>query len=58
MSMIEFAKAWLELKMDRRGVTALEYAIIGALIAGVIATGATTLGSTINTEFSTLKSAI
>ena len=34
--MIEYLKAWLALKADRRGVTAMEYALIGSLIAVAI----------------------
>ncbi len=43
---------------DRKGVTALEYGLIAALIAGVIIGGVTTLGSNINTAFSNLASNI
>ena len=32
--MIEYARGLLALKLDRRGVTALEYGLIAALIAG------------------------
>jgi pilus assembly protein Flp/PilA len=36
---------------DERGVTAIEYALIAALIAIVIIGGATQLGQTINNKF-------
>jgi pilus assembly protein Flp/PilA len=39
---------------DEDGVTAIEYALIAALIAGVIAAGATTLGGKVNDLFVTL----
>ncbi len=49
--MYEYIKAWLELKADRRAVTALEYGLIAALIAVVIITGVTTLGTSLNGTF-------
>ena len=48
--MIEFIKAWLELKVDRRAVTALEYGLIAALIAVVIIGGVTTVGTKISAD--------
>ena len=56
--MIEYVKTWLELKADRRAVTALEYGLIAALIAVVIIGGVTTLGKNISTTFTTVGSAI
>jgi pilus assembly protein Flp/PilA len=40
------------------GVTAIEYALIAALIAGVIAVGAGLLGTNVNTLFNTLAGKI
>ena len=56
--MIEFAKTWLELKTDKRAVTALEYALIAALIAGVIVTAVTTLGTTVSGKFASVASSL
>ena len=53
--MIEFVKLWLELKVDRRAVTALEYGLIAALIAVVIIGGLTTLGTKLSTTFNTIS---
>ena len=39
---------------DRKGVTALEYGLIAALIAGVIIGGVTALGSNVNGKFNDL----
>lgn len=39
------------LKNDRRAVTALEYGLIASLIAVVIITGVTTLGTKLNLTF-------
>jgi len=40
---------------DEDGVTAIEYALIAALIAGVIAVGAAALGTQVNTLFDKLS---
>lgn len=41
-------------KGDRRGVTALEYGLIAAVIAVVIIAGASQLGNQIGTTFNTI----
>ena len=46
------------LKADKKGVSALEYALIAALIAAVIATTVTKLGNTMNAMFTNINSAI
>lgn len=43
---------------DRKGVTALEYGLIAALIAGVIITAVSHLGSSVNNTFTTLNDKI
>lgn len=53
--MYEYLKTWLELKTDRRAVTALEYGLIAALIAAVIITALTSLGSNVSTLFTTIS---
>ena len=52
--MIEYLKAWLALRADSRGVTAMEYALIGSLIAVAIIVALTTLGNGISTTFNTI----
>ena len=42
------------LKIDRRGVTAIEYGLIAALIAIGIATAAGTVGTNLTTVFTTI----
>jgi pilus assembly protein Flp/PilA len=42
------------LRNDRRAVTALEYALIGSLIALAIVTAASNLGTSISSTFSTI----
>ena len=53
-----FLKTWLTLKTDRRAVTALEYGLIAALIAGVIITAVTTLGTDISGTFTKIATAV
>ncbi len=43
---------------DEAGLTAVEYAILLALIAGAVIVGATALGPVIQTAFTTTSSAI
>ena len=45
---------WLQLKVDRRAVTALEYGLIAGLIAVVIVTSVTTLGAKLNGTFTSI----
>ena len=45
-------------KSDRRAVTALEYAIIAALVSVVIVGSLTTLGTTLSTTFSNVANAL
>jgi pilus assembly protein Flp/PilA len=46
------------LKLDRRGVTALEYGLIAALIAVVIIGAVTTLGSNLSTTFNNVATSL
>ncbi|HTW69936.1 MAG TPA: Flp family type IVb pilin [Acetobacteraceae bacterium] len=52
--MLEFVKIWLELKYDRRAVTALEYGLIAGAIAAVIAATVVGLGTSIEGKFQTI----
>ena len=45
-----------ELKFDKRAVTAIEYALIAALIAVVIIGAVTSLGSKVSSTFTTVAS--
>lgn len=45
-----------ELKMDKRAVTAIEYALIAALIAVVIITAVSTLGKGVANTFNSVSS--
>jgi pilus assembly protein Flp/PilA len=43
--MFDYARLWLALRLDKRGVTAMEYGLIAALVAVAIIAPATTLGT-------------
>jgi pilus assembly protein Flp/PilA len=49
---------YLALGADERGTTAIEYALIGALISIVMITAATTIGSTLTSTFNSVSSAL
>ncbi len=46
------------LKSDRRGVTAIEYALIAGLVAVVLITGATSLGTKLSTAFTGIGTSV
>lgn len=52
--MIEYVKTWLEMKFDRRAVTALEYGLIAGVIVATIAAGFTVLAGDLSTKFNTI----
>ena len=56
--MYEYLITWLSLKTDRRGVTALEYGLIAALIAGVIAGGVSTVGTNASAAFANIAKSV
>lgn len=57
--MITYALSLLAaIRSDRRGVTALEYALIAALIAAAIVGALRSLGGDLNTTFTTLSASL
>jgi len=56
--MLEYAVAWLALRCDKRGVTAMEYGLIAALVACVIIGTVTTIGTSLNTKFTSISTAL
>lgn len=56
--MLEYLKAWVELKTDRRAVTMLEYAIMGSLIAAVLVVAVPILTAAVKTEFTAIAADI
>jgi len=49
--MVKIVKTWFGIKSDNRGVTALEYGLIAAVVAVVMVAGASTLGTNLNRVF-------
>lgn len=56
--MFEYIKTWIELKSDRRAVTALEYALIAGVIVAVILVGFTTLANDLSNKFSSIGTSL
>lgn len=56
--MYKYLVAWWHIKSDRRAVTALEYGLIAALIAGVVVVGVTALGVRIDGLFTNLAAKV
>jgi pilus assembly protein Flp/PilA len=56
--MYEYFKMWLELKTDRRAVTALEYGLIAALIAAAIVGAVSGLGNNAKGVFNNIAGKI
>jgi Flp pilus assembly pilin Flp len=53
-TMIEYMKTWLELKLDRRAVTALEYGLIAGVIVATITVGFSLLANSLSKSFSNI----
>lgn len=49
--MLSYLKTWLELKTDRRAVTALEYGLIAAVMGALIIAAFGTLGTWLEAVF-------
>ena len=49
-----FSLALRRLTNDRRGVTALEYGLIAAVMGALVVTAVTTLGNSLDTAFTTI----
>ena len=56
--MLAIRQIWINITTDRRAVTAVEYAMIAALIAAVCVTAVTTLGSHIDSLFTSVGKVI
>jgi pilus assembly protein Flp/PilA len=56
--MFEHVRTWFTILFDRRGVTAMEYGLIAALIAVVIIGAVTTVGSNLSNVFNNVSSAL
>ena len=56
--MVLYVTTWLQLKADRRAVTALEYGLIAGVIVATITVGFRILATSLSTKFSTIGSSI
>ena len=56
--LMEYVKLWLILKTDRRAVTALEYALIAAVLVGTVFVGFGVLGGAMKTAFENLGNSV
>ena len=52
--MLQFINKLIELKRDKKGVTALEYGLIAALIGAVVVTATSTLGTSLTAAFTNI----
>jgi Flp pilus assembly pilin Flp len=56
--MYEYIKTWLEIKTDKRAVTALEYGLIAGVLVVTVLVGFQTLGSGIQTKFKNIATTL
>ena len=56
--MYEYIKTWLELKTDKRAVTALEYGLIAAAVVAVGLAGFSVVGTNLATKMNGVKAAM
>lgn len=56
--LIEYLKAWLVLKTDRRAVTALEYALIAAVLVATVFVGFGFLGTAMMKGFENMANSV
>ena len=56
--MYEYIKTWLELKTDKRAVTALEYGLIAGVIVAVVLAGFGTISNNLTTKLSNVAKAL
>ena len=57
-AVLEYLRTRIELTTDRRGVTSLEYALIGSIIVAAIVAGFTPLANTLSTLFAPIVAAL
>ena len=56
--MLDYCRQWLELKWDRRAVTALEYGLIAGVIVATIMIGFSILATSLSKSFSTIGNSL
>jgi len=55
---LQYATMWLNLRADRRAVTALEYGLIAGVIVATIAVGFSLLANDLSTEFANIGTSL
>jgi pilus assembly protein Flp/PilA len=58
LTLVDYMKTWLELKTDRRAVTALEYALIAAVLVATVFIGFGYLGTAMMNSFNNIASSV
>ncbi len=53
--MYEYIKTWLELKTDKRAVTALEYGLIAATVVAVGLAGFSAIGTSLSNKVNAIE---
>jgi pilus assembly protein Flp/PilA len=56
--MLAYLTTWMQLRSDRRAVTAIEYGLIAALVAVVIIGGVTLVGGNLSTIFTSVSGSV
>ncbi len=56
--MLEYARAWLALRSDKRGVTAVEYGLIAALMAAALVVVVPFITGGLNTAFTAIQTTL
>ena len=56
--MVLFVTTWLQLQVDRRAVTALEYGLIAGVIVATITVGFKILATSLSTKFSAIGNSL
>jgi pilus assembly protein Flp/PilA len=56
--MVEYMLTWLALRLDRRGVTAMEYGLIASLVAVVIIASLNLVGAQLIAKFTAIATAL
>ena len=57
-TMLNYMTTWMQLKTDRRAVTALEYSLIASLFAVAIIAAVTLHGTSINATFTNIAGSL
>lgn len=56
--MITYVKTWLEIRLDRRAVTALEYGLLAGVIVATVMIGFQVLGNSMSKTFSVIGASL